>query len=101
MTSANWIQLAGFTKYDGTPSVQDRSSSSDQQMIPIGTNLLTGTQDFVEFSQDASPDDDVSISGDSIATTQASEGDFIAPVENIPNTPTADISSRGRIRKLS
>lgn len=101
MTSANWKQLAGFTKYDGNPSVQDRLSSSDQRVMPIGTNPPAGTQDYVEFSQDATPDDDVSLSGDSIATMQASEGDFIAPVENIPDTPAAGISSRGRVRKLS
>ncbi len=28
MTSANWKQLAGFTKYDGNPTVKDRLSSA-------------------------------------------------------------------------
>ena len=101
MTSANWKQLAGFTKYDGTPSVQDRLSSSDQRVIPIGTHPPAGTQDFVEFSQDATPDDDISLSGDSIATMQAPEGELMATVENVPDTPTAGISSRGRVRKMS
>jgi hypothetical protein len=101
LTSANWKQLAGFTKYDGTPSVQDRLSSTDQRVIPIGTNPPAGTQDFIEFSQDVTPDDDVSLSGDSIASVQVSEGDLIAPINNVTVTPTAGVSSRGRVRKMS
>ena len=38
MTQANWKQLAGFVKYDGTPTVQDRLSRSAQHVAPIGTS---------------------------------------------------------------
>ena len=101
MTSTNWKQLAGFTKYDGTPSVQDRLFSTDQHVIPIGTNPSPGTDDFIEFSQDKLPDDDVSLSGNSIAPMQVPEGDIVLPAQEVPATPTAGVSSRGRVRKIS
>ena len=60
VTSANWKQLAGFTKYDGTPTVQDRLSSADQHVIPIGTHLPPPDNEPIEFTQDFVPDDDIS-----------------------------------------
>ncbi len=45
-TQANWKQLAGFVKYDGAPTVQDRLSRSTQLVAPIRTSstLLHSTQ---------------------------------------------------------
>ena len=54
VTSANWKQLAGFTKYDGTPTVQDRLSSADQHVIPIGTNLTPPENEPIEFTHKTS-----------------------------------------------
>ena len=61
MTLSNWKQLAGFVKYDGTPTVQDRLSSADQHVIPAGTNLPSPDVEPIEFTQDYAPDDDISI----------------------------------------
>jgi hypothetical protein len=101
VTSANWKQLAGFIKYDGTPTVQDRLSSADQHVIPVGTNLPSSDTEPIEFTQDYVPDDDISISGDSTSSIQFSEGDIAPPLQEPQPTPTAGISSRGRVRKLS
>ncbi|KAL7482038.1 hypothetical protein ACHAW6_007722 [Cyclotella cf. meneghiniana] len=38
MTSANWKQLTGFVKYDGSTTVQDKLSSADNLLVPVGTN---------------------------------------------------------------
>ncbi|KAL7477559.1 hypothetical protein ACHAW6_003364 [Cyclotella cf. meneghiniana] len=67
MTSSNWKQLAGLAKYDGTPTLRDRLSSANQNVIPVGTNLPDGTNESIEFSQDIPPNDDISMSGDLIA----------------------------------
>jgi hypothetical protein len=96
MTSANWKQLAGFAKYDGTPTVKDRLSSADQRVTPIGTNGINipTVNDFIEFLQDVTHDDDISISGDSMATMQVSEGDITPPPQDVPATPSAGVSRR-------
>ena len=86
VTSANWKQLAGFIKYDGTPTVQERLSSADQNVIPVGTNLPDGTNESIEFSQDIPPNDDISLSGNSIDTMQVSEGDMALPLQEVPST---------------
>ena len=101
VTSANWKQLAGFTKYDGTPTVQDGLSSADQHVMPIGTNLPSSDNGSIEFTQNFVPDDDISLSGDSIGTVQVPEGDIAPPLQETQPTPTAGISSRGRVRKMS
>jgi len=101
MTSANWTQLAGFTKYDGSPTVKDRLSSADQHVMPIGTNFPSPENEPIEFTQDFAPDDDISLSGDSISTMQVPEGDIAPPLQETQPTPTADVSSRGRVRKMS
>ena len=101
MTSANWKQLTGFTKYDGTPTVQDQLSSADQHVMPIETNLSSSENTPIEFTQDFAPDDDISLSGDSISTMQVPEGDIAPPLQETQPTPTAGVSSRGRVRKMS
>lgn len=35
--SANWKQLAGFVKYDGSPTMQDRLPSAYSNVVPIET----------------------------------------------------------------
>jgi hypothetical protein len=101
MTSANWKQLAGFTKYDGTPTVQDRLSSADQHVMPIGTNLPSSENKPIKFAQGFTSDDDISLSGDSISNIQVPEGDIAPPLQETQPIPTAGISSRGCVRKMS
>jgi hypothetical protein len=76
VTSTDWKQLASFIKYDGAPSVQDRLSSTDQHVIPIGTKTHPGTEDSIEFMHNITADDDISLSGDSIATMQVPKGEL-------------------------
>jgi hypothetical protein len=76
----------------------------DQHEIPIGTNEINipaGTNAVIEFSQEIAHDDDISISGDSVATMPAPERVFVPPYQDVPVTPSAGISSRGRIRRMS
>jgi hypothetical protein len=58
MTQANWKQLAGFVKYDCTPTVQDKFSRTEQLVAPIGTSSTPPALNSVQFSQDNSSEDD-------------------------------------------
>jgi len=101
LTSSSWKQLAGFTKYDGTSTMQDRLSSADQHLMPIGTNLPSSENEHIKFVQEFVSDDDISLSGDSIGTIQVPEGDIVPPLQETKPTPTAGISSRSCVRKMS
>ena len=102
MTQANWKQLAGFVKYDGTPTVQDRLSRSAQIVAPIGTSSAPITINSVQFSQDTSSEDDSDSANDLPDYMQDSEGAHDESTNDSDTTlPTAGISSRGRTRKLS
>ena len=73
MTSANWKQLTGFVKYDGSTTVQDKLSSADNLVVPVGTSSSrTGIPATapVESSQVTLPDDDFDISHDSHKSVQ-------------------------------
>ena len=52
LMNANWKQLAGFVKYDGTSTVQDRLSRINNLVVPVGTNLVTHESSTVDISQE-------------------------------------------------
>ena len=102
VTQANWKQLAGFVKYDGTPTVQDRLSRSAQHVAPIGTSSTPLALNSVQFSQDPSSEDDSDSAINLPDFMQDSEGAHDESTNDSDTTlPTAGISSRGRTRKLS
>ena len=101
MTSANWKQLAGFVKYDGSPTVQDRLSSSDSIVVPIGTHPSITTYAPIEFSQDQLPNEDFDLSHESEEVMHIPEGAGTHVLEETAGTPSAGVSSRGRVRKMS
>ena len=102
ITQANWKQLAGFVKYDGTPIVQDRLSRPAQIATPIGTSSAPLTLNPVQFSQDTSSEDDSDSANTLPDFMQDSEGAHDESTNESETTlPTAGISSRGQTRKLS
>ena len=104
MTSANWKQLTGFVKYDGSTTVQDKLSSADNLVVPVGTSSSrTGIPVTapMESSQVPLPDDDFDISHDSHESVQVSEGDIALESHDETIAPSAGTSSRGRARKMS
>ena len=70
-------------------------------MIPVGTNLPPPENKPIEFTQDFASDDDISLSGNTVATMQVPEGDIDPPLQETQPTPTAVVSSRGCVRKMS
>jgi hypothetical protein len=102
ITSANWKQLAGFVKYDGTPSLQDRMSSRDSSVVTVGTNTRFSNDAPIETPHDFPiATDDYDIAPDPEEIMQVPEGviDQELPQEEV--TTSAGTSSRGRVRKMS
>ncbi len=104
-TSANWKQLAGFVRYDGTPTVQDRLSNTEHLVVPIETNPDSlprepndstphhfNDNDIIHFDSDQA--DLMSVSEGAVAIPEASNQDSTP-------APSAGISSRGRARRMS
>jgi hypothetical protein len=101
-TQANWKQLAGFVKYDGTHTVQHRLSRTAQLVAPVGTSSSSPALNSVQFSQDDSSEDDFdsgNILPDSMQDSEGAHDESTNDSETI--FPTAGISSRGWTRKLS
>ena len=88
MTLANLKQLTGYVKYDGSPTMQDKLSSADNLVVPVGTSPM-------ESLQDPLPDDDFEISHNSHKSMQVSEGDIALESHDEIIAPSASTSSRG------
>ena len=108
MNSANWKQLAGFTKYDGTPTDSQRLSDAESLAIPIGTNSIPHTIAHALPTKISFDNKVSSVFSDDISTQQnvmqVSEGATTTPTE--PTTITeqpvsAGVSSRGRVWTMS
>ena len=101
MTQANWKQLAGFVKYDGIPTVQDRLSRTNHLVAPDGTNNITHGSNTVDTSQDS--EFDFGSHNDLPDPMPDSEGARDGRMSNdMANTPpSAGISSKGCIRRMS
>ena len=111
ITSANWKQQAGFVRYDGTPTIQDQLSNTEHLVIPIGTNAgsiqrepndstphRSYDNDIIHFDSDQA--DIMSVSEGAVAIPEASNQDS-TPSPGATPSPSAGISSRGHIRKMS
>ncbi|KAL7480701.1 hypothetical protein ACHAW6_006364 [Cyclotella cf. meneghiniana] len=102
MMHANWKQLAGFIKYDGTPTVHDRLSRTDQLVVAVGTNFITHEANTANISQDGHSEVDSGLNDDFPDPMQDSVGAHDEPLSGVTNVlPSAGISSRGHIRRMS
>jgi hypothetical protein len=97
--SANWKQLAGFVKYDGSPTIQDRLASWYSIVVPTGTLPSIPTDELIEFSQDQLPNEDFDFTHEKV--THVPEGAGTDDLQQSALTPSAGVSSRGPIRKMS
>ncbi len=104
-TSANWKQLAGFVRYDGTPTVQDRLSNTEHLVVPIETNPDSLPREPNDSTPHHSNDNDIiHFDSDQADLMSVSEGAVAIPeASNQDSTPapSAGISSRGRARRMS
>jgi hypothetical protein len=100
--SSTWKQLAGFLKYDGTPTDQDqRPSRIVTSVTPVGTTsrVTQASSNEVSFY-----DDSADVTGDTSLAEQSVNDDI--PVSEgassaQPVSISAGTSSRGRNRRMS
>lgn len=68
-TSANWKQLAGFVRYDATPTIQDQISNTEHLVIPIGTSK--------DYPPNTTPDTSSTMTSQTLIPTKETSCQFL------------------------